>query len=186
MAQSDIFALVITLAIVSGVVFVVLYINRGINNTLQTTKENLKSRGYNISSSGISIKTDKRLGHEEYLDATQRGLLRALGASTTGDGSRPALGRFSQAQQATYTVNSDESTAKHGKFSLGHHAKSSNTTNDAESTGRHGEHLLGRLNVGHHAKQCDTTTSAESTGRHTEESEKRHLWKGKHAEKDAL
>ena len=113
-----------------------------------------------------------------------RGLLRALGASSTGDGSRPALGRFSQAQQATCTAISDESTEKHGRFSL--HAKSSNTTNDADSTGRHGEHLLGRLNLGHHAKQCDTTTSAESTGRHSEESEKRHLWRGKHAEKDAL
>src|SRR6266576_5566343 len=91
------------------------------------------------------------------LSYTCRGLVRALGASSTGSGSKPALGRFSQAQQGT--ANSDESTAKH---------------------------LLGKFSLGHHAKQCNTTAGSESTGRYSEEPEKRHFWRGKHAEKDAL
>ncbi|KAF8736953.1 hypothetical protein AX14_013686 [Amanita brunnescens Koide BX004] len=117
MARSDVFALFITIAIVGAVIFVALYVTRGIHNTLQTTKEKLKSRGYDVSSSGISVKTDKRFDHEAYLDATQRGLIRALGASSTGQGSKPVLDRFS----------------------LAHHGNQSSTTHGVESLERDGE-----------------------------------------------
>jgi len=114
MARSDVFALFITIAIVGAVIFVVLYVTRGIHNTLQAQKEKLKSRGYDVSRSGISVKTDKRFDHEAYLDATQRGLVQALGASSTGHGSKPVLGKFSPAPHDKQSSTA-ESLRRHGE-----------------------------------------------------------------------
>ncbi|KAJ3919576.1 hypothetical protein F5877DRAFT_2536, partial [Lentinula edodes] len=44
----------------------------------------LKEKGYEISDKGMSVKTSKRMNREDYVDATQRGLIRAMGASSFG------------------------------------------------------------------------------------------------------
>jgi hypothetical protein len=38
----------------------------------RTTKASLDEKGLNLSAGGMSIKTDKRMDRESYLDATQR------------------------------------------------------------------------------------------------------------------
>ncbi|PFH49181.1 hypothetical protein AMATHDRAFT_48943 [Amanita thiersii Skay4041] len=49
-----------------------------------TKSTSLKSKGYDISKTGVSVKTSKRFDHEHYVDAVQRGFIRALGASSYG------------------------------------------------------------------------------------------------------
>ncbi|KAF8635767.1 hypothetical protein AX17_003866 [Amanita inopinata Kibby_2008] len=84
MAWSDVFALGFIIAIFAGIFYGVLYVTRGLSETMQTTKESLKSRGYDVSSTGVSVKTSKHFDREHYVDATQRGMVRAWGASSFG------------------------------------------------------------------------------------------------------
>ncbi|KIL56114.1 hypothetical protein M378DRAFT_172974 [Amanita muscaria Koide BX008] len=79
---SDIFALLVTLVIFAVIAYVIISTHTAFNRGLQDTKENLKSKGLHISSSGISVKTDKTFDREAYLDATQRGFMSALNASS--------------------------------------------------------------------------------------------------------
>lgn len=44
----------------------------------RSTKESLNDKGVNISASGISVKTDKQMDREAYLDATQRYVILAI------------------------------------------------------------------------------------------------------------
>jgi len=37
-----------------------------------TTKEKLKSKGYDVSTQGVAVQTQKRFNREDYVDATQR------------------------------------------------------------------------------------------------------------------
>jgi len=46
-------------------------VNR-ISEFTSTTKEKLKSKGYNVSDHGVQVQTQKRFNHEDYVDATQR------------------------------------------------------------------------------------------------------------------
>ncbi|KIM63310.1 hypothetical protein SCLCIDRAFT_56973, partial [Scleroderma citrinum Foug A] len=67
-----------------GTVLAVIYVVRQISASMQSTKESLKTRGISISKEGVSVKTDKRFDREHYLDATQRGIIKAVGASSFG------------------------------------------------------------------------------------------------------
>ncbi|KAK2465003.1 hypothetical protein APHAL10511_003079 [Amanita phalloides] len=113
MAATDLFALLTTLVIVGVVIYVVLYVSRGFHDTVQTTKESLKSRGFDVSGSGISIKTDKRFDREAYLDATQRGMVSMLGAASIGD--KPVLtnGRLNSARAQPPTTRSTSVEKNH-------------------------------------------------------------------------
>ena len=51
--------------------------------------ERLKSRGVNISDKGVSVKTTSRFNREDYLDATQRGVIKAMSAASFGPGENP-------------------------------------------------------------------------------------------------
>ena len=161
-----------TIAIVGGVIFAILYVTRGIHNTLQAQKEkcvftsestcsathmDFFIKGWNLGdttfpgpeypsrpTSGLITKPISMQLRGTYACVVvltvskrvvfYRGLVQALGASSTGHGSKPVLGQFSLAPR-------DE--------------RSSTT----ESLGRHGE----------------------------EEKRHRHLhWRAKHSEKDVL
>ncbi|KAF8059903.1 hypothetical protein FPV67DRAFT_1632907 [Lyophyllum atratum] len=80
----DIFALIATLSVVGGVIYGVIYVSNQISKGVASTKENLKSKGLTISQKGVSVKTSKRFDRADYVDATQRGFVKALGASTYG------------------------------------------------------------------------------------------------------
>jgi len=61
-----------------GVVYTVQQIQIAVNNT----KESLQKKGLHITQSGVSVKTDRRFDREDYVDATQRGIIRAMGAAS--------------------------------------------------------------------------------------------------------
>ncbi|TEB26740.1 hypothetical protein FA13DRAFT_1795426 [Coprinellus micaceus] len=56
--------------------------SKGIDQGVASTKETLKAKGVEISASGVSMKTDKRLEREDYIDATKRGFMKTLEASS--------------------------------------------------------------------------------------------------------
>ncbi|KAJ3543686.1 hypothetical protein NMY22_g3051 [Coprinellus aureogranulatus] len=79
MGFSDVLALII---VISAVVYGVNVASKQINEGMASTKESLKAKGVDISASGVSMKTDKRLERQDYIDATQRGFIKTLQASS--------------------------------------------------------------------------------------------------------
>ncbi|KAH6897781.1 hypothetical protein BKA70DRAFT_1231425 [Coprinopsis sp. MPI-PUGE-AT-0042] len=83
MGFSDILAFTFTLALVGGFVYGVVYVVNLVNQSVESTKANLKSKGMDISANGVSVKTDKYVDRQDYIDATQRMLtLRSPGKSS--------------------------------------------------------------------------------------------------------
>ncbi|PIL32437.1 hypothetical protein GSI_05139 [Ganoderma sinense ZZ0214-1] len=70
----------------------------------------LKKQGVDVSRHGVSVKTDKRFDREQYLDATQRGFIKAFNASSAGN--RPASG----------SVDEDSSTSRGKRAVFGRRA----------------------------------------------------------------
>lgn len=79
---TDLFSLLVTIGIFGGTVYGVVYLANQISEGIKSTKENLKTKGYDISNKGVSIKTSKRFDREDYVDATQRGMLKAMTATS--------------------------------------------------------------------------------------------------------
>ncbi|TFY80332.1 hypothetical protein EWM64_g3683 [Hericium alpestre] len=73
-----------TIAIFVGTIVGVVLLVRRFSAYISSTKESLKKRGWTISSNGVSVKTSKRMNREDYLDATQRGFIKAMGSSRHG------------------------------------------------------------------------------------------------------
>ncbi|KIM44039.1 hypothetical protein M413DRAFT_443099 [Hebeloma cylindrosporum] len=88
----DILSLVATITVFGGVIYGVIFVMRSINEGVASTKESLKSRGLDVSASGVSIKTSKRFDREDYVDATQRGIVRAVGAASFKRNASPSSG----------------------------------------------------------------------------------------------
>ncbi|KAL4076606.1 hypothetical protein V8B97DRAFT_1466572 [Scleroderma yunnanense] len=74
----NIFSLSLTVAICVGAILAVICVVRQVSSSIQSTKESLKTRGISISKEGVSVKTDKRFDREHYIDATQRGIMKAM------------------------------------------------------------------------------------------------------------
>ncbi|KAL7278005.1 hypothetical protein ACG7TL_007961 [Trametes sanguinea] len=81
----DYLALATTLFVIAAIVFGGIIASKAISNAVQSTKENLKTRGVNLSKNGVAVKTNKRYDREDYLDATQRGFIKAMKASSGGN-----------------------------------------------------------------------------------------------------
>jgi len=77
-------SLISTILFFIGVVAAAIYVGNLISAAIASTKESLKQKGFNISEKGIDVKTNKRLDREDYMDATQRGLISAMKASSFG------------------------------------------------------------------------------------------------------
>ncbi|KAG6849428.1 hypothetical protein H0H93_008576, partial [Arthromyces matolae] len=90
-----------TLSIIGGVIYAILFVSKKISESMTTTKEkyvilfppipltngvdfSLKNKGYTISREGVSVKTSKRFDRSDYVDATQRGFVKAYGAASFG------------------------------------------------------------------------------------------------------
>jgi len=78
----DIFSLVATIAVFGGVIFAIIFVMKSFNEGVASTKESLKSHGLDVSASGVSVKTSGRFDREDYVDATQRSIVRAVGAAS--------------------------------------------------------------------------------------------------------
>jgi len=76
---SSVVGLVLFVTAVAGAI----YVARAISNTIDKTKKSLTEKGVNVSASGISVKTNKHMTREDYLDATQRNVVKAIQTSTT-------------------------------------------------------------------------------------------------------
>ncbi|GLB42855.1 hypothetical protein LshimejAT787_1203040 [Lyophyllum shimeji] len=107
----DFLVLFATIVVVGGVIYGVLYISKQISQGVASTKENLKSRGMTISQQGVSIKTSKRFDRADYVDATQRGFVKAYEASTFGSNSNNSSpGRMQRADSASSVKSSFSSS----------------------------------------------------------------------------
>ncbi|KAG5635873.1 hypothetical protein H0H81_009831 [Sphagnurus paluster] len=82
----DFLSLVLTLGIVGGVIYGILYISRQVRESVEGYKESLKDKGVSISKKGVSVKTSKRFDREDYIDATQRNFVKAVSAAKFGHG----------------------------------------------------------------------------------------------------
>ncbi|KAJ8090332.1 hypothetical protein PM082_018928 [Marasmius tenuissimus] len=78
----DIVSFLTTAAFFGGVIYGVLYLIRSVNEGIENTKGKLKERGYDVSAGGVKVKTSKRFDREDYVDATQRGFVKAMEASS--------------------------------------------------------------------------------------------------------
>ncbi|KAH0580438.1 hypothetical protein H2248_001939 [Termitomyces sp. 'cryptogamus'] len=80
----DIFSLTLTLSLISSIVYAILLVSRQVSESITSTQENLKNKGYTISREGMSVKTAKRFDRSDYVDVTQRGFVKAYGAASFG------------------------------------------------------------------------------------------------------
>ncbi|KAF9530739.1 hypothetical protein CPB83DRAFT_850221 [Crepidotus variabilis] len=103
----DVFALVATIAVFGAVAYGAVYAINSINEGVNSTKENLKSKGYHVSSSGVSVKTQKRFNKEDEIDAAQRGIINVMSAASFRKGEEPV------APQMTKSLSN--SSSKSGK-----------------------------------------------------------------------
>jgi len=102
----------ITVALFGGAIAGILFVVNRISEFTASTKEKLKSQGYNISDKGVEVHTEKRFNHEDYVDATQRGLLKAMGASTFGKANSDGSG------SGTNKLKAPEQTVKKSRSGL--------------------------------------------------------------------
>lgn len=107
----DLFSLLVTTLFFVGVIVGMIFIGRQISNVVQSTKESLNNRGIAISDKGVSVKTNKRFDRSDYVDATQRGFIKALGSSTFG----PALGEEEGKKNALKSKSSTSLTEGRSK-----------------------------------------------------------------------
>jgi hypothetical protein len=77
----DVFSFLTITSLFVGTILGVVFIAKRISAAAQNTKKSLQTKGISISDKGVSIKTSKRFDRENYVDATQRGVIKALDAS---------------------------------------------------------------------------------------------------------
>ncbi|KIM71807.1 hypothetical protein PILCRDRAFT_830112 [Piloderma croceum F 1598] len=80
----DFLSLLVTAAFFVGIIIVVVYVVRQIHLAVNKAKTTLQQKGLHITDSGLSVKTDRHFDRDDYVDATQRGLLKAMSAASFG------------------------------------------------------------------------------------------------------
>jgi len=122
----DLLSLLATVAVFGGVIYAVLIVVRSVSQGVESAKEGMKAKGVHITDKGLSVKTSKRFDREDYVDATQRGFVKAMNASSFRKGgavndsdsdghlSPPAL--KSSPSSASSTTSADGEKKKRGLF----------------------------------------------------------------------
>lgn len=77
----DVLSFLTVTSLFVGTIFGVVFVTKRLSAAAQHTKESLQHKGISISDKGMSIKTSKRFDRENYVDATQRGVIKVLDAS---------------------------------------------------------------------------------------------------------
>ncbi|KAJ6612166.1 hypothetical protein B0H10DRAFT_2053943 [Mycena sp. CBHHK59/15] len=78
----DLISLLVTVAVLGGAIYAVLAVVRSVSQGVESAKEGLKTKGLHITDKGVSVKTSGRFDREDYVDATQRGFVKAMGAAS--------------------------------------------------------------------------------------------------------
>ncbi|KAL1688796.1 hypothetical protein GGG16DRAFT_115623 [Schizophyllum commune] len=87
---TDILVLIVVVAILSGVTYGVIVASQQVSTSVQNTKAKLKDRGFDVSRGGVSVKTSGRIDRDDYIDATQRGFIKAMGAASFRKDAHPS------------------------------------------------------------------------------------------------
>lgn len=82
----DVFSFLTTTFLFVGTIFTIVFLTKRFSAAAQNTKESLQNKGISISDKGVSIKMSKRFDREDYMDATQRGVIKVLDASNLHPG----------------------------------------------------------------------------------------------------
>jgi len=119
----DFFSLIATITVFGGVIYGIIFVVRSINEGWTSTQASLKSKGLDISASGVSVKTSKRFGREDYVDATQRHIVKAFEAATIRRNDSPAssasgIAPSLQRQESSSSTRSTGSEEKKKKKSI--------------------------------------------------------------------
>ncbi|KAG1824569.1 uncharacterized protein BJ212DRAFT_536376 [Suillus subaureus] len=77
----DVFSFLIITSLFVGTILGIVFLAKRFSAAAQNTKESLRNKGISISDKGVSIKMSKRFDREDYMDATQRGMIKVLDAS---------------------------------------------------------------------------------------------------------
>ncbi|KAG1782149.1 hypothetical protein EV702DRAFT_509414 [Suillus placidus] len=77
----DVLSFLTVTSLFVGTILGVVFTTKRLSAAAQHTKESLQHKGISISDKGMSIKTSKRFDRENYVDATQRGVIKVLDAS---------------------------------------------------------------------------------------------------------
>ncbi|TRM66520.1 hypothetical protein BD626DRAFT_555377 [Schizophyllum amplum] len=108
---TDILLLVVILATVGGVVYGIVFVSQTLSSSMESTKAKLKDRGLDISKSGVSVKTSGRVERDDYIDATQRGFIKAMNAGSFRKDAHPSPsvhGSASTPERKDSTASLDE------------------------------------------------------------------------------
>jgi hypothetical protein len=78
----------------------------------------LKESGLHISDSGLAVKTSKHFNREDYVDATQRGFVKVMGAASFGKSNQqkpllpPSLLQQTPSSSSNSSASGDEKSSK--------------------------------------------------------------------------
>ncbi|KAF9265009.1 hypothetical protein L218DRAFT_997962 [Marasmius fiardii PR-910] len=128
---ADVASFFMTVVFFGGAIYGILFVVRSVTQSIESTKEKLKERGYDVSAGGVKVKTSKRFDREDYVDATQRersGFVKAMEAASFRKGGAgpstpvrsPSLGTESpplMKRTASSTSGLSEKSEKKGIFS---------------------------------------------------------------------
>ncbi|KAL5480293.1 hypothetical protein ACEPAI_1563 [Sanghuangporus weigelae] len=126
----DLLALTLIFAAFVGAIIGVRFIANQISSAMAATKESLKDRGLIISDKGVSVRTSSRYSREDYVDATQRGFIKAMNAAT-----------FNKPGASSASLSSDKEKEKRGSLgstvppSLSRHASSTSVNTTGSTSG---------------------------------------------------
>ncbi|KIP11823.1 hypothetical protein PHLGIDRAFT_17836 [Phlebiopsis gigantea 11061_1 CR5-6] len=110
---SDYVSLTLTVALLAAALYCVLYLRAQIHKGIVVSKDKLRNKGIDVSAAGAHVKTRSKLADREaYMDATQRGVIKALSKASVSRGSEPARSRH-----ASRTSRSSVSSNKSPKMS---------------------------------------------------------------------
>ncbi|QRW23017.1 hypothetical protein RhiXN_08053 [Rhizoctonia solani] len=63
---------VLFLGLFSGAIYGAMVLSKQFSGAIESTKDGLKKRGLDITENGLSVKTEKRLERDDYIDGTGR------------------------------------------------------------------------------------------------------------------
>ncbi|KAL4244626.1 hypothetical protein ABKN59_009185 [Abortiporus biennis] len=130
----DYFSLIVTLSIFAIVIYAAVIIVNKISSAAQSTKASLKEKGYDVTGDGVQIKKKIRIAdREEYIDATQRGFVKVLGASTVGG--RSTVGSQSQPGAPSSNNSKVVFSPSTGASSGRRHSPSGSTSSEEKKKG---------------------------------------------------
>ncbi|KAJ7590434.1 hypothetical protein C8J56DRAFT_592447 [Mycena floridula] len=115
----DVLSLIVTVSIFGGILYGVFLVMGSISQGVESTKQSLKEKGLHISDKGVEVKTAKRFDREDYVDATQRNLVKAISAASFGDPNHQSaiLGSagLKQNNDSSSSINSEKKRSLFGK-----------------------------------------------------------------------